>query len=130
LHPSEVDALVDLIDELATAPMHTRPYCCVHGDFYARHVLYHGGRLTGVIDWGDVHIGDPAVDLAIAFSFLPPAARKIFRQVYGEIDDATWKRARFRALHYGAVLFEYGASTGDEAIRAAGAFALKYAPRD
>ncbi|MGH7491894.1 MAG: phosphotransferase [bacterium] len=130
LSANELNAILEMVDELAATPMHTRPYCWVHGDFYARHLLYLAGRFTGVIDWGDVHIGDPAVDLAIAFSFLPPAAREAFRQDYGGIDEATWKRARFRALHYGAVLIEYGASTGDEAIRAAGAYALKYTPRD
>jgi aminoglycoside phosphotransferase (APT) family kinase protein len=130
LRIQQVNALLELIDRLALAPMHTQPYCWVHGDFYARHLLYCGGRFAGVIDWGDVHVGDPAVDLAIAFSFLPPAARGIFRQVYGGIDEATWLRARFRAIHYGVVLIEYGASTGDEAIRALGAYALENAPCD
>jgi aminoglycoside phosphotransferase (APT) family kinase protein len=126
----QVNALTTLVDALAAAPLQTRPYCWVHGDFYARHLLYHAGRFTGVIDWGDVHLGDPAVDLSIAFSFLPPVARVTFREVYGEIDEATWQRARFRAIHYGAILTEYGAGTGDEAIRAAGEYALQFAPVD
>jgi aminoglycoside phosphotransferase (APT) family kinase protein len=80
-----------------------------------------------VIDWGDAHLGDRALDLSIAFSFLPPAARPAFRAAYGPIDDATWDRARFRALFYGVVLVEYGLGIGDEAIRAAGAYALRAA---
>jgi hypothetical protein len=35
------------------------------------------GQLAGVIDPGDVPLGDPAVDLAIAFTFLPPDARTV-----------------------------------------------------
>ena len=81
-----------------------------------------------MIDWGDVHLGDPALDLSIAFSFLPPAARSRFRQVYGAIDAATWQRARFRAIHYGALLVEYGRSIEDEALREMGAYALRCAP--
>jgi hypothetical protein len=48
--------------------------------------------------------------------------------VYGEIDEATWARARFRALHYGAILVEYGANSADPAIKALGEYALQYAP--
>ena len=101
----------------------------MHGDLYARHLLVDEAKaLAGVIDWGDVHVGDPALDLSIAFSFLPPAARHTFRQTYGEIDEATWARARFRALHYGAILVEYGANSADLAIKALGEYALQYAP--
>jgi aminoglycoside phosphotransferase (APT) family kinase protein len=129
LELGEVRALCELVDELATTPMGTAGACWVHGDLYARHLMLDdANQLVGVIDWGDVHVGDPAIDLSIAFSFLPPTARQRFRQVYGEIDEATWNRARFRAIHYGALLTEYGAATGDTAIQAAGEYALKFAP--
>lgn len=36
---------------------------CVHGDLHARHVVLDGSRVAGIIDWGDVHLGDPAIDL-------------------------------------------------------------------
>jgi aminoglycoside phosphotransferase (APT) family kinase protein len=121
----DVDALRLLVDRLATTPPRAAPLCWAHGDLYARHLLVDGaGRLCGVIDWGDVHLGDPALDLSIAFSFLPPAARAAFRAAYGPIDDATWDRARFRALHYGVLLTDYGAEIDDDAIRSAGLYAL------
>jgi phosphotransferase family enzyme len=95
---------------------------------YVRHLLVdEARRLCGVIDWGDVHLGDPALDLSIAFSFLPPGARGAFREAYGPIDAATWDRARFRALFYGTGLVDYGADVGDEAVRAAGEYALQAA---
>jgi aminoglycoside phosphotransferase (APT) family kinase protein len=34
----------------------------IHGDLGAEHVFVDAGRITGVIDWGDAAIGDPAVD--------------------------------------------------------------------
>lgn len=123
----ELASLLELVDELAsTTPPATR-LCWVHGDFYARHLICENKCIVGVIDWGDVHLGDPALDLSIAFSFLPSSARNTFREMYGESDDATWQRARFRALHYGAALTQYGAAIGDEAIRAAGEYALRHA---
>ena len=125
----DVQALTALVDDLAAHAAGERQPCWVHGDLYARHLLVDEARaLTGVLDWGDVHVGDRALDLSIAFSFLPPAARHTFRQAYGEIDEATWARARFRALHYGAILVDYGANNADPAIKALGEYALQYAP--
>lgn len=129
-HVDDIDlqALRHTIDGLALTPPREEPPVWVHGDFYARHLLVDDRRQPcGVIDWGDVHLGDPALDLSIAFSFLPPDARGAFREAYGEIDAASWDRARFRALHYAVVLIEYGAGIGDAAIRAAGEYALRSA---
>ena len=124
----EIDALLALVDRLAATPLRAAPLCWVHGDLYARHLLVGPAHhLCGVIDWGDVALGDPALDLSIAFSFLPPGARDRFREAYGPLDAMTWDRARFRALHYGAALVDAGAGSGDEAIRAAGEYALRAA---
>jgi len=35
----------------------------LHGDFNPRHVYARGGRVTGIIDWGDATGGDPVYDL-------------------------------------------------------------------
>ncbi len=122
----DVHALASRVGELVSAAPHAAPPCWVHGDLYARHLLVDAGRrLGGVIDWGDVHLGDPALDLSIAFTFLPPAARETFRTAYGGVDPATWRRAEFRALHYGVLLTRYGAETGDRSIRALGELALR-----
>lgn len=100
----------------------------VHGDLYARHLVVDDrGALAGVIDWGDVHRGDPALDISIAISYLPPAARPSFRAAYGDIDADTWARARYRALHYGAALLDYGLDVGDAPMAEVGRTALRYA---
>lgn len=124
----DLPAMVRLVESLASAPPNPGLPCWVHGDLYARHLLIDDSRqLGGVIDWGDVHLGDPALDLSIAFSFLPPSARDAFRLDYGSIADSTWARARFRALHYGVLLLAYGHDIGDTAIAAAGSYALRSA---
>ncbi|MCA9730356.1 MAG: phosphotransferase, partial [Candidatus Eisenbacteria bacterium] len=69
--------------------------------------------LSAIIDWGDVHAGDPAVDLSIAVGFLPPTARTVFAAAYGPIDDETWERARFRAIQHAAVTAVYAHDVGD-----------------
>ncbi len=124
----DVEALIDLVERLSGTESYHGPPCWVHGDLYARHLLVDRDyRLCGVIDWGDVHIGDPALDISIAISFLSPSARALFQEAYGPIDAATWDRARFKAIHYGPPLIEYGLDVGDDAMRAAGEYALRMA---
>ena len=97
----------------------------VHGDLYARHLLFDRRRLCGVIDWGDVCRGDRAVDLSIAYSFLPEAARERFFARYGEVDADTHALARFRAIHVGLAIAIYGREIGDEDLLREGLFALR-----
>jgi len=99
-----------LLEDLPRGP---RPKCLVHGDFYVRHLIVdpHGAP-AGVIDWGDTHVGDPAGDLMIAASLLPPAARAEFEAAYGDIDEASWRLARFRALWHGASVALYANAIG------------------
>jgi len=127
----DLPAILGWLDRLAATPAYGGPGCWLHGDLYARHLLVDAEkRLCGVIDWGDVHLGDPSVDLSVAFSFLPLSARERFRSAYGAVDPAAWDRARFRALNYGIVLTEYGRETGDAAILAAARYALRSASAD
>lgn len=86
----------------------------VHGDLYARHLLVgDGDRLSGVIDWGDVHIGDPAIDLSIAHYLLPSSAHAAFREAYGPIHAQTWRVARLRALWHAVTVLDYALDVGD-----------------
>jgi aminoglycoside phosphotransferase (APT) family kinase protein len=98
------------------APIAPRPHGCtvVHGDLYARHILV-GGALdpTGVIDWGDVHFGDPAVDLTVAYGVIPPSSRDEFFAAYGTIDDTARRLARYRAIYSCALIAHYGHRIAD-----------------
>ena len=99
----------------------------LHGDLYVRHVVVdEGGVFCGVIDWGDVCYGDPAADLCIAHTFLPPTAHATFRKAYGDIDDDTWRIARFRALAYAAMLHDYGHDRGDADLLREGKTILRF----
>lgn len=98
----------------------------VHGDLYARHVLLDdGAQPAGVIDWGDVHLGDPALDIALAHLMLPPAAHPAFRAAYGPITQRTWHAARYRALYHAILEIDYGIRENDAGMRAAGTTALR-----
>jgi aminoglycoside phosphotransferase (APT) family kinase protein len=102
-----------------------RPAVVVHGDLYARHLLVDdGGALAGVIDWGDIHLGDPALDIAAALLVLPPGELDAFRAHYGTIDATTWDRATYRAIHHAALELAYGIDRNDRDLIDAALFAL------
>jgi aminoglycoside phosphotransferase (APT) family kinase protein len=99
----------------------------VHSDLYVRHLLVdEDRRLAGVIDWGDVHLGDPAVDLTIALTVLPPAGRPIFCAAYGPVEECAWRVARGRALWHTLNLLEYGRDRGDADLMREAQLALRY----
>jgi aminoglycoside phosphotransferase (APT) family kinase protein len=70
-----------------------------HGDMHVRHVLFdEDGLLSGVIDWGDLCIGDPAMDLIAVYAMLGPPHREAFWQEYGVVSEGLRVRARHLAL--------------------------------
>lgn len=111
---SSPEPFLPLLEGLPPGP---RPACLVHGDFYARHLLLCSDRLCGVIDWGDVHEGDPAVDLMVAHAFLPEEARPAFLAAYGPVAEDTRRLARFRALHHTLAVILYAHDLGDAALQ-------------
>src|SRR5258706_239884 len=62
-----------------------------HGDPLPGNLLFEGGRLTAVIDFGGLKAGDPACDLQPAWNTFSGASRRLFREAMA-LDDATWLR--------------------------------------
>ncbi|MFC8455226.1 aminoglycoside phosphotransferase family protein [Kitasatospora sp. NPDC057223] len=102
----KIAALKGLIDTAAVtavweaalaAPAWHRPPVWIHGDLGSGNLLVADGRLSAVIDFGTLAVGDPAVDLMPAWNLLPGRVRDVFRTALGT-DDATWARGRGWAL--------------------------------
>ncbi|WJK38936.1 aminoglycoside phosphotransferase family protein [Solwaraspora sp. WMMA2056] len=68
-----------------------------HGDVAPGNLLLADGQLAAVIDFGTCGVGDPACDLAIAWTLLTSDGRQAFRARLS-VDDATWARGRGWAL--------------------------------
>jgi aminoglycoside phosphotransferase (APT) family kinase protein len=109
-----VEAIFD--DAMALSP--PEPTALVHGDLHFRHVLVDGGRLSGVIDWGDVCRADPAVDLLLYWCFFSPDGRAAFVDAYGDIPSPRLLRARVLSLFLCAVLLAYSHHEGLSLIEA------------
>lgn len=69
----------------------------VHGDVASGNILVKDNRLSAVIDFGCMGIGDPACDLTIAWTFFKNKSRESFRSSMN-LDPGTWDRARGWAL--------------------------------
>ena len=83
-----------------TPPAEPRTEAFCHNDLGAEHVLVDvgAGTITGVIDWTDAAITDPARDLALVYRDLGSEACKLALAHYeGPFDDADRERAVFYA---------------------------------
>jgi aminoglycoside phosphotransferase (APT) family kinase protein len=87
-------------------PAWSGPSVSVHGDLSPGNLLLQGGRLTAVIDFGGLGVGEPACDLIVAWNLLPADARRVFRVELGA-DDATWARGRGWALSVALIQLPY-----------------------
>jgi aminoglycoside phosphotransferase (APT) family kinase protein len=77
-----------------------------HGDLAAENLLVRDGALAAVLDFGSLSVGDPTVDLVVAWEVLDPPAREVFRRHVG-VDDATWLRGRAWALCITLMIWYY-----------------------
>lgn len=97
---------------LGTEP-HAGPALWIHGDLHPHNLLAEDGRLSGVVDFGDVTAGDPATDLAVAWMMFGIAEREILFASYEGLDEACMARARGWALVFALT---YLANSADNPI--------------
>ncbi|RSN79092.1 phosphotransferase [Streptomyces sp. WAC 05379] len=85
----------------------------LHGDLLPGNLLTSAGRLTAVIDFGGLGVGDPAADTIAAWAVFDAEAREVFRAA-ADVDEATWARGRGWALCFGLVAeHHYGDTCGN-----------------
>ena len=72
----------------------------IHGDLKPGNLLAKAGRLSAVIDFGGLALGDPAVDLIVAWNLLSSESRATFRA-------AMWLRGRAWALSVAVAALPY-----------------------
>ena len=101
--------------ELSATPPWPGPPLWLHGDLHPSNMLTLDGRLSAVIDFGDITSGDPATDMAVAWMLFPPAERALFRSI-AAIDALTWRRAAGWALNLALAYLTGDDSTSMPAI--------------
>jgi aminoglycoside phosphotransferase (APT) family kinase protein len=90
----------------------------VHGDLLPGNLLVVDGRLSAVIDFGGLNVGDPACDLQPAWNVFSGESRELFRSEL-DVDEASWLRGRGWALCQAVVALPYYWDTNPGMIRQA-----------
>jgi len=106
----DTDAVTAVWDAAIEAPVWHGPPVWIHGDLQSGNLLAQRGRLSAVIDFGCLGVGDPACDVMAAWLCLSAETRDAFRAILN-VDDATWARARGWALTFGLIALPYYQST-------------------
>jgi macrolide phosphotransferase len=91
----------------------------VHGDLHAGHMLVEqDGRVTGLLDWTDAGVGDPAVDFALYDAIFGEAAFQALLERYRDAGGRTWPRLQDHVIErlaaYSLTMATYALRTGDE----------------
>ncbi|MGH9173393.1 MAG: aminoglycoside phosphotransferase family protein [Vicinamibacterales bacterium] len=92
------------------APAWDGPPVWIHGDLQSGNLLAVEGRLSAVIDFGCLGVGDPACDVMAAWTLFSAETRKDFREAL-PVDNATWARGRGWALSFGLIALPYYQNT-------------------
>jgi aminoglycoside phosphotransferase (APT) family kinase protein len=93
----DTDAVMAAWDIALRIPEWTGSPVWIHGDFAPGNVLLVDGRLSAVIGFSGVGVGDPSDGLCIAWNLLPANTRVVFRAAL-KVDDATWAWDRVQIL--------------------------------
>jgi aminoglycoside phosphotransferase (APT) family kinase protein len=108
------EAVLGAWTDALAAPAYDGPPRWLHGDLHPANILVEGGRVSGVIDFGDITAGDPASDLSVAWMLLPLEWHGAFRAAYLAAGGpgaapGLWRRARGWALALGIVFVAHSA---------------------
>ncbi|MET8160064.1 aminoglycoside phosphotransferase family protein [Sphaerisporangium sp. NPDC005289] len=111
-------AVMRVWEGAVAAPQWDGPPAWLHGDLHPANILVHDGRVSGVIDFGDVTAGDPATDLSVVWMLLPAECHDAFRDAYHAAagragGDDLWLRARGWAL---ALSLAFLAQSADDPV--------------
>lgn len=103
----DISAAISLWEQVLKIPLWNKSPVWVHGDFLPGNILIQNNKLSAVLDFTDLGIGDPACDLIIAWSLLNSHSRKIFRDHLENIDNDTWERGCGWALSIALIMLAY-----------------------
>jgi len=114
----DAGAALRVWEESLAAPAWDGEELWVHGDLLPGNLLVVGGRLSAVIDFGCLNVGDPACDLQPAWNVFAGSSRERYREEL-DVDEASWLRGRGWALYQAVMALPYYWDTNPGMVRQA-----------
>jgi aminoglycoside phosphotransferase (APT) family kinase protein len=102
----DISSAAQIWQKLRDTPSWQQPPVLIHGDLLPTNILFEAGRITAILDFGGLGIGDPACDLIPAWSLLSAAGRAQLRPLIHH-DQDTWMRGQGWALSIGLIPLPY-----------------------
>ena len=95
------DVVTEAWEAALEAPVWQGPAVWLHGDLLSANLLAQHGRLSAVIDFGCLGVGDPACDVMVAWTYLSAETREVFRAAL-PVDDVRQliERAQAAGVEY------------------------------
>ena len=118
---SELEGVIDtrlaaqIWDAALAIPYWDRPPVWVHGDLLPGNILIKEGRLSGIIDFSCMGLGDPSCDLIVAWNLLGASDRTLFRELL-QVDEGTWRRGQAWALSQSLLILPYYKNTNPDLV--------------
>jgi aminoglycoside phosphotransferase (APT) family kinase protein len=112
----DITAVTEAWEKDLNAPVWDKPPVWIHGDLAPGNLLAVDGRLSAVIDWGGLGVGDPCYELQPAWNLFRDESRDAYREALG-FDDATWARGRGFALSTAIVGLPYYLKTNPVIVK-------------
>jgi aminoglycoside phosphotransferase (APT) family kinase protein len=113
-----------LADEALRLPRWDRAPVWLHADLLPGNLLTVNGRLTAVIDFGCLGVGEPTADTLPAWTLFTGESRRLFREA-ARFDDATWERGRAWSLLWGVGAVHYYRDGKNPVLAAVGMRAIE-----
>jgi aminoglycoside phosphotransferase (APT) family kinase protein len=110
--------LLDVISVLKKFKFTNKQKSYLHGDLYSRHIIVNPVNLlpVGLIDWGDIHVGHPGIDLAIGMIFTE-ANLQSFLTTYGLIDKETINVMLFHSFNHSISFLPYAYEQDKDSLK-------------
>lgn len=120
--------LMEIMDKLSHFKFQSLNKSYLHGDLYCRHVIVDTNPFlpTGLIDWGDVHIGHRGIDLAIGMVFTKSALEN-FLNAYHYMNQELIKVMVFHSFCYSMSFLPYAFAQNKKPLKQWGVLVLKRA---
>ena len=103
----DIKRITEIWNNALLIPGWSKEAVWVHGDFLPGNILVKHNRLSAVLDFSDVGMGDPACDCVIAWALMNNKSRIVFKNHLKGIDENTWIRGRAWALSIAVIMLPY-----------------------